>query len=84
MFQGQDRAQEAATAVQTATIKACEVCGAVLRGGQAVACSDKCRAERWRQRRSQALRARDREIAEALAGQIRRLGFQVTLREDEP
>lgn len=35
----------------------CEVCGAVLRGRQRVACSDKCRAMRWRRQGEAASRA---------------------------
>jgi len=44
----------------------CEVCRTALRGRQRVACSDKCRATRWRQRgavaQQAAQQARDREI----------------------
>jgi predicted nucleic acid-binding Zn ribbon protein len=60
--------QERSTAVQTAVdgtvvgSRQCEVCGAVLHGGRQVACSEKCRARRWRQRRETARQHRDDEL----------------------
>jgi hypothetical protein len=56
------------SAVQTATSGTavgsapCEVCGAPLKGRQTVACSEKCRARRWRNRRDQARQHRDAEL----------------------
>ena len=55
-------------AVQTAANGAvvgsrrCEVCGAELLGRRKVACSEKCRAERWRRRQESARQKRDREV----------------------
>ena len=44
----------------------CEVCGVPLSGRQRVACSDACRAARWRQRgavaQHAAQQARDRDV----------------------
>jgi len=59
----------------------CEVCGAGLQGGQRVACSEKCRATRWRQRQETARQHRDDELRilalaarQALEALERRLG----------
>jgi hypothetical protein len=65
-------------------MRACEVCGAEVHGGRTVTCSDRCRAERWRRRQDRSREARDRDIAEALAAQIRCLGFKVKLESAEP
>ena len=51
----------------------CEVCGAALQGGQQVACSEKCRARRWRQRRETTRLARDREIRALLEAALTKL-----------
>jgi hypothetical protein len=40
----------------------CEVCRAALRGGQQVACSDRCRARRWRERQTATREDRDRQL----------------------
>jgi len=44
----------------------CVACGADLEGRQGVACSDKCRAARWRRQRETTRQVRDREIRELL------------------
>jgi predicted nucleic acid-binding Zn ribbon protein len=68
-----DDAQATPGAVQTAgdmpvvSSRQCPVCGAALTGRRAVACSEKCRAIRWRHRREQNRRDRDREIGGLLA-----------------
>ena len=52
----------------------CEVCGAGLQGRQKVACSDKCRAERWRRARAGKADRRLTEVRELLEAALRRLG----------
>lgn len=77
MSEGPSMPQDPPDAVQTAPVHAvhdvvgsseqrCEVCGAELRDGQRVACSDRCRARRWRRRGADARRERDREVRELL------------------
>jgi hypothetical protein len=50
-------------AVQTAIVRACEVCGAEVQGGRSVTCSDRCRAERWRRRQEQRRHDRNAGVA---------------------
>jgi len=50
------------------------VCGAELQGRQAVACSERCRAIRWRQRQAATQDARDRKIRGLLEAALQRLG----------
>lgn len=61
MSQAQTTPLDTPGAVQTATrveSRLCPVCEKVpLRGDQRVACSDACRARRWRERRDQELLA---------------------------
>ena len=74
-----DDAQATQEAVQTAGdvsvvgFRQCPVCGGALTGRRAVACSEKCRAIRWRQRKVEAQRERDAEIRGLLLGALRRL-----------
>ena len=49
----------------------CVACGADLEGRQGVACSDKCRAARWRRQRETTRQVRDREIRELLEAAMR-------------
>jgi hypothetical protein len=73
------RAPRPLGAVQTArdgTVvgsRQCEACGAGLRGGQRVACSEKCRAARWRRQQEATREARDRKIRELLKAALRKL-----------
>jgi predicted nucleic acid-binding Zn ribbon protein len=60
--QGCSRAVQTAGDGHVVGSRQCEVCGAALRGGQQVACSEKHRAERWRQKRAQAQQHRDDEL----------------------
>jgi predicted nucleic acid-binding Zn ribbon protein len=60
--QGCSRAVQTAGNGAVVGSRQCEVCGAVLQGGQLVACSEKCRAKRWRKRRETARQHRDDEL----------------------
>ena len=74
-----DGARATLEAVQTAGdvsvvgFRQCPVCGAALTGRRAVACSQKCRAARWRQVKAEAQRERDAEIRGLLREALRRL-----------
>src|SRR5262252_7786082 len=46
--------------------RTCETCGARLRGRQTIACSEKCRAERWRRQQAQAQRDREQQFLRRL------------------
>ena len=62
MPHGRPRAVQTAGDGHVVGSRQCEVCGAELRGGQLVACSEKCWAKRWRQRRETARQHRDDEL----------------------
>src|SRR5215470_3707948 len=51
----------------------CAVCGGVRESPKREACSDKCRAERSRRRRQDALRVRDDEIRRLLPTALKKL-----------
>jgi predicted nucleic acid-binding Zn ribbon protein len=53
-------------AVQTAIVRACEVCGAEVQGRRMATCSDRCRSERWRRRQEQRQQDRDARVAALL------------------
>jgi predicted nucleic acid-binding Zn ribbon protein len=53
-------------AVQTATMRACEVCGAALQGAREATCSEKCRAKRWRRLQETARQERDARLGALL------------------
>jgi hypothetical protein len=46
--------------------RTCETCGARLRGRQTIACSERCRAIRWRLRQAKAQRDREQEVRASL------------------
>jgi hypothetical protein len=60
-------------AVQTATMRACAICGAEVQGERTVTCSERCRAKRWRRQRDGAREARDAEVRGLLEAALRRL-----------
>jgi predicted nucleic acid-binding Zn ribbon protein len=60
-------------AVQTAIVRACEVCGAEVRGGRMATCSDRCRSERWRRRQEQHQQDRTAGVAALLREAVRLL-----------
>jgi len=74
-----DDAQATLGAVQTARdvsvvgFRQCPVCGGALTGRQKVACSEKCRAIRWRQGREVTRQARDEQVAQHLRTALRLL-----------
>ena len=69
-------AVQTAGGVSVVGFRQCPVCGAALTGRQVVACSEKCRAIRWRERQAQARAAQDQRLEEVrgfLLDALRRL-----------
>jgi predicted nucleic acid-binding Zn ribbon protein len=60
-------------AVQTAIVRACEVCGAEVQGGRMATCSDRCRSERWRRRQEQRRYDRNARVTALLREAVRLL-----------
>lgn len=58
-------------AVQTAIVRACEICSAPVQGRRPTTCSDRCRAERWRRGQEQVRVSRDARVLRLLREAIR-------------
>jgi hypothetical protein len=54
-----------------AIVRACEICSAPVQGRRATTCSDRCRAERWRQGQQQVRLSRDARVLRPLREAIR-------------
>ena len=71
MGESPNTAPASSASVQTAIVRACEVCGGDIQGGRKETCSDKCRAERWRRQQEQHREDRDARIAALLRDAVR-------------